>query len=434
MKATRDDKCADCDLAVVILSKNAAGYIARAVDDALTIVGVAEVLVIDDASTDSTVAKVQAISDPRVRCLASPVAFGIGATLRRGVGQLSSPFVLVLPAEVTLTGDQLQRVVDPCRSGSCDVVRVGVVGGTRRSSGASSRLRRALGQLSRPGLRRLTVTLVTALSSHAFEHLALHSDGPIITSELDARLAATDWNVLYVDLGAVAVVGDPKGRRPSIGALLGSVRYTPGAEPLPEMRDLVAFSTADAELACALDDLDAAAPNYADWIAALVEPFLGRDVLEVGAGHGTMSSRLSRGVRRVVATDVSPRCAEFLRARFAGDALIEPFEGEVAAASGGRSFDSAVLINVLEHVPDQESVLREIFEALRPGGAVVPGQRLPHRREVHSRPGEAAETARFHLGERREGAQPARHRRGVSARRPRVRHRRFRFRKKHARA
>ena len=57
------------------------------------------------------------------------------------------------------------------------------------------------------------------------------------------------------------------------------------------------FSAADAELASTLDNLDGA-DNYAAWIFELIESYLGDEVLEVGAGHGTFTEMLARRAKR----------------------------------------------------------------------------------------------------------------------------------------
>jgi hypothetical protein len=52
------------------------------------------------------------------------------------------------------------------------------------------------------------------------------------------------------------------------------------------------ITAADAALENTLDNL-AGAGNYAAWIFEQVEPYLGDEVLEVGAGHGTFTELLS---------------------------------------------------------------------------------------------------------------------------------------------
>ena len=69
----------------------------------------------------------------------------------------------------------------------------------------------------------------------------------------------------------------------------------------------LSFDEADRELIDTLDTLDGA-DQYARWIYTLVEPHLGKDVLEAGAGHGTFTELL-RDSRRIVAVDPSERAA-----------------------------------------------------------------------------------------------------------------------------
>jgi len=133
---------------------------------------------------------------------------------------------------------------------------------------------------------------------------------------------------------------------------------------------VASITTADAELEETLDNLDGA-DNYAAWIFEQVNPHLGKEVLEVGAGHGTFTGLLSTSSARVVATDVSERCAGILRARFADDPRVTVLQGGTAAVAGLPPFDSAVLINVLEHIEDDDGALRELSVTLKPGGRLI---------------------------------------------------------------
>jgi SAM-dependent methyltransferase len=133
---------------------------------------------------------------------------------------------------------------------------------------------------------------------------------------------------------------------------------------------VASVAAADAELAETLDNLDGA-DNYAAWIFEQVEPHLGDAVLEVGAGHGTFTEILSARGARVVATDVSQRCADVLRERFAGDARVTVVHGGADAVAGLPPFDSAVLINVLEHIPDDDVALQDLAATLKPGGRLI---------------------------------------------------------------
>ena len=129
------------------------------------------------------------------------------------------------------------------------------------------------------------------------------------------------------------------------------------------------FTEADQELAKALDALSEA-DNYADWIVEMAQPFLGPQILELGPGHGTVTDRLARH-GKVTAADLSPRCVEALQERYADHEHVEVVLGDVAEAVAGRIFDTAVLVNVLEHIEDDEAALRSLYDGLCPGGTVI---------------------------------------------------------------
>jgi SAM-dependent methyltransferase len=133
---------------------------------------------------------------------------------------------------------------------------------------------------------------------------------------------------------------------------------------------VASIDAADAELEETLDNLDGA-DNYAAWIFEQVEPHLGAEVLEVGAGHGTFTGLLSARSARVAATDVSERCVGILRTRFADDPRVAVLQGGAAEAAALPAFDSAVLINVLEHIADDDGALRELSGTLKPGGRLI---------------------------------------------------------------
>ena len=111
-------------------------------------------------------------------------------------------------------------------------------------------------------------------------------------------------------------------------------------------------------------------PNYPRWIGGLCAPYLGAEVLEVGAGYGTVTQHLVEG-RRLVAVDASPDCAAALKERFNGMANVEVHQADLRDYHDDRLFDSVVMINTLEHIPDDVAALMTMKRFLRPGGRVV---------------------------------------------------------------
>lgn len=90
-------------------------------------------------------------------------------------------------------------------------------------------------------------------------------------------------------------------------------------------------------------------------------------LLDVGCGTGAMSKRLTQW-GRVVSADFSPLALQFSRRRglrhlLGADAMKLP------VASG--QFDAIVVMDVLEHLPDDAAALCEFFRVLKPGGRVI---------------------------------------------------------------
>lgn len=135
-------------------------------------------------------------------------------------------------------------------------------------------------------------------------------------------------------------------------------------------RNVPRLEQADAAMAVGLNR-NASASNYLRWIADLISPYLGNDVVEVGAGHGDVTALVADGTRSVLATEISPASLSILRARFADRTDITITADDVAARQLPRQFDSAYLVNVLEHIEDDVGALRNISHSVKPGGAIV---------------------------------------------------------------
>jgi len=82
----------------------------------------AEVLIVDDCSSDRTAELVRTVTDPRVRLLSQLPNQGKGAALRRGFAEASQPFVIVQDADLEYNPDDYEQMMAPLLRGSADVV------------------------------------------------------------------------------------------------------------------------------------------------------------------------------------------------------------------------------------------------------------------------------------------------------------------------
>jgi SAM-dependent methyltransferase len=131
-------------------------------------------------------------------------------------------------------------------------------------------------------------------------------------------------------------------------------------------------------------------PVWLRWLVELDSPFTktnraaviverldlqpGMVVLDAGCGPGRLAIPIAKHVGprgEVVAMDIQAGMLERAREKAGAANLgnIRFLKGGLGEGKLGRDrFDRSVLVTVLGEVPDREAALREIFDALKPGG------------------------------------------------------------------
>jgi SAM-dependent methyltransferase len=127
-------------------------------------------------------------------------------------------------------------------------------------------------------------------------------------------------------------------------------------------------------MGAALEDMEQAMPHFARWMYATLRGRVGHRVLDAGAGIGTYSELLLEDGREVVALEYHLPFAEHLKVRFAREPRIVVHQADLSAAAGLPLFDpvdSALCLNVLEHLQDDVQALCNIRERVKPGGTLA---------------------------------------------------------------
>jgi len=117
------------------------------------------------------------------------------------------------------------------------------------------------------------------------------------------------------------------------------------------------------------------AVNYHKWILREFRPFLGENVVEVGAGSGDFSTLL---------LDEKPKTLNLVEPSSMFDRLQKNISPENPATeiafhqaifadvahkiAGFQKPDSVIYVNVLEHIEDDRAELKLIYDTLKPGG------------------------------------------------------------------
>jgi glycosyltransferase involved in cell wall biosynthesis/phospholipid N-methyltransferase len=379
-----------------------------------------QLVIVDDGSTDGTDEFLKTLSDERILVIIQPENRGKGAAVRVGFAKVTLPYVVIQDADGEYDPDDYALLLEPLLEGKADAV----YGSRFLSSGPH----RVLYFWHSVGNRILTMasniltnlnltdmeTCYKAFRREVVSSLEIEENRFGLEPEITAKLARGGWRIYEVGIsysGRTYAEGKKIGWKDGVHAFYCILKYSPifsrKSRSGPYGRQSLAeFDSADNELAGSLESLDRA-KHYAGWIYSMIDPYLGKDVLEIGAGHGTFTDLLLDG-RNVTATDLSPRCVDILERRFRDTPEVAVKLCDVSTEFDLGLFDSVVMINVLEHVDEDVKVVRRVRDALRPGGHLivfVPAfeglysefdRRVGHRRR-YRRPGLGAVSERAGL-------------------------------------
>ncbi len=197
---------------------------------------VAEVIAVDDGSSDATLEIMRGVSDPRLTVLEQPYNQGKGAALRAGFARATSDYVVVQDADLEYDPADYPLLLEPLESGDADVVY-----GSRFVSG---RPHRVLYFWHSMGNRFLTLlsnaftdlnlsdmeTCYKAFKRSIIQSIEIEEDRFGFEPEITAKVAARRCRVYEVGIsysGRTYEEGKKIGWRDGVRAIVCIVKYSP---------------------------------------------------------------------------------------------------------------------------------------------------------------------------------------------------------------
>ncbi len=153
-----------------------------------------------------------------------------------------------------------------------------------------------------------------------------------------------------------------------------------GREAAARTREQVAASVNPREYDVQTLEVTEDLPRYNEWVLEALRPHLRGRVLEIGAGIGTIARGYVDQVDEAVLLEPASDLLNPLRAAVGDNPKVHVLNGTLddvfGTTVGGvrvtdASFDAAIMVNVLEHIADDRSVLEMLHRLLKPGGAML---------------------------------------------------------------
>ena len=333
-----------------------------------------EVIVVDDCSTDGSweVLERVAAEDERVVLLRHEHNVGKGAAIRTGLEKATGEITIVHDADLEYNPADIPLLLRPFATEAADAVF-----GSRY---ISSHYRRAL--MFRHTLINNAITFIAnvftdlnlsdietcykAIRTPLFQSIPLRHNDFRFEIEIVFKLAKRHARIFEAPISYLArnyQEGKKIKSRDAALALAAILHFW-------LIDDIYKQDEYGSHILVSLEKVR----RFNLWVGQTLMPHVGERVLEIGSGIGTLTSQFIPR-KCYLASDINPSYLSYLRAYSIGKPYLQVQRIDAGVLDDfcglEEQFDTVLMINVLEHVPDEQVALKNIWSTLVPGGRAV---------------------------------------------------------------
>ena len=333
-----------------------------------------EIIVVDDQSTDGSWAILERLAkeDDRILLLRNERNLGKGAALRKAIARTTGDVTIIHDADLEYDPSDIPSLLVPFAREGADAVY-----GSRY---ISAPYRRALMHRHTTVNKMLTSvsnwltdlnltdleTCYKAIKTDLLKSIPIRSNDFRFEVEITFKLAKRGARVFEAPiryLPRTRQEGKKIRARDGLLALLSMAHYW-------VIDDVYAEDEYGSRILSELEN----ARKFNYWLGRTLSPFVGDRVLEIGAGIGTLTNQfIPREL--YVASDINPNYIRYLQSYSFGKPYLHVLDIDARQEEDFKGlegkFDTALMINVLQRVPDESRALQNLRQALEPGGRAV---------------------------------------------------------------
>ena len=332
-----------------------------------------ELVAVDDCSTDGSWEELQELAklDARIVAVRQPKNQGKASAIRTAIAQMTGEVAVIQDADLEYDPSDYVQMLAPILEQKADAVFGSRLAGNKRRvmsfwhSLANRVLTSAANVLNDLNLTDME-TCYKMVRADILKQLRLTSEGFAIEPELTCRLAQWGARIYEVPI-------DYSGRTYAEGK---KIRAIDGLKAIWAMIRSRFFDTqfTDHSGFYILSSV-AKASGYNRWILDQVQPYLGRRILEAGAGIGNLSQMLINR-DRLIMVDYETMYTNALKQRYGGRENVRIDQADLTKRTDfhrwrSEAVETILCSNVLEHLEPDEQVLSSFYETLAPGGHCI---------------------------------------------------------------